>query len=62
MRASLDVIGSQHVYGLEGHDSGQLGLKELLLTPPRNRAHRVDEARGRQIVELVRGAKIRPNG
>ncbi|WP_406046521.1 hypothetical protein OG799_00900 [Micromonospora sp. NBC_00898] len=33
----------------------------MLITPPRNPAHRVDEARGRQIVELVRGAKIRPS-
>ncbi|MBQ0905028.1 BREX system serine/threonine kinase PglW [Micromonospora sp. U21] len=61
MRASLDAIGGQHVYGLEGHDSGLPGLKELLRTPPRNPAHRVDEARGRQIVDLVRGAKIRPS-
>ncbi|MEV6811364.1 BREX system serine/threonine kinase PglW [Micromonospora sp. NPDC051296] len=57
----LDPIGKQHVYGLEGHDAGLPGLKELLLTQPRNPAHRVDEARGRQIVELVRGAKIRPS-
>ncbi|GAB3189570.1 serine/threonine protein kinase [Micromonospora palomenae] len=61
MRASLDAIGGQHIYGLEGHDSGLPGLKDLLITPPRNPAHRVDEARGRQIVELVRGAKIRPS-
>ncbi|SIR90325.1 BREX system serine/threonine kinase PglW [Micromonospora avicenniae] len=61
MRASLDAIGGQHVYGLEGHDSGLPGLKDLLITQPRNPAHRVDEARGRQIVELVRGAKIRPS-
>ncbi|WP_018253498.1 BREX system serine/threonine kinase PglW [Salinispora mooreana] len=57
----LDLIGRTHVYGLEGYDSGLPGLKDLLLTQPRNPAHRVDEARGRQIVELVRGAKIRPS-
>lgn len=61
MRASLDAIGSQHVYGLDGHDSGLPGLKELLLAQPRNPEHRVDSARARQIVELVRGAKIRPS-
>ncbi|MEV1330919.1 BREX system serine/threonine kinase PglW [Micromonospora costi] len=59
--SGLDAIGKQHVYGLQGHDSGLPGLKDLLLTQPRNPAHRVDEARGRQIVELVRGAKIRPS-
>lgn len=57
----LDAIGKQHVYGLERPDSGLPGLKDLLLTQPRNPAHRVDEARGRQIVELVRGAKIKPS-
>ncbi|PWU50675.1 BREX system serine/threonine kinase PglW [Micromonospora sp. S4605] len=57
----LDGIGRQHVYGLQGHDSGLPGLKDLLLAQPRNPAHRVDEARGRQIVELVRSAKIRPS-
>ncbi|MEW2142672.1 BREX system serine/threonine kinase PglW [Micromonospora vinacea] len=61
MRADLDAIGSQHIYGLEGHDSGLSGLKKLLLALPRNPDHLVDEARGRDIVELVRGAKIRPS-
>ncbi|MEV4385202.1 BREX system serine/threonine kinase PglW [Micromonospora sp. NPDC049580] len=61
MRADLDAIGSQHIYGLEGHDSGLPGLKKLLLALPRNPDHLVDEARGRDIVELVRGAKIRPS-
>ncbi|MFJ6199315.1 BREX system serine/threonine kinase PglW [Micromonospora sp. NPDC092111] len=61
MRASLDAIGGQHVYGLHGHDSGLPSLKQALTAPARNPAHRVDAARGRQIVELVRGAKIRPS-
>ncbi|MEV7326684.1 BREX system serine/threonine kinase PglW [Micromonospora sp. NPDC093244] len=61
MRADLDAIGSQHIYGLEGHDSGLPGLKKLLLALPRNPDHLVDEVRGREIVELVRGAKIRPS-
>ncbi|MFC4020361.1 BREX system serine/threonine kinase PglW [Micromonospora sp. GCM10011542] len=61
MRADLDAIGSQHIYGLEGHNSGLPGLKKLLLALPRNPDHLVDEARGREIVELVRGAKIRPS-
>ncbi|WP_422773834.1 BREX system serine/threonine kinase PglW [Plantactinospora sp. WMMC1484] len=61
MRAALDPIGAQHVYGLDGHDSGLPSVKEMLLARPRNPAHLVDPARGRQIVELVRGAKIRPS-
>ncbi|MGC4856831.1 NERD domain-containing protein [Micromonospora sp. DT4] len=35
MRADLDEIGGQHIYGLEGHDSGLPGLKKLLLAVPR---------------------------
>ena len=61
MRAELDAIGSQHVYGLDNHDSGLPSLKELLLAQPHNAAHRVDSHRARQIVDLVRGAKIRPS-
>ncbi|WP_435588960.1 BREX system serine/threonine kinase PglW [Micromonospora chalcea] len=62
MRAELDAIGSQHVYGLDGHPEANLAsLKTFLLSPPRNPAHLVDAARARQIVELVRGAKIRPS-
>ncbi|MDG4799323.1 BREX system serine/threonine kinase PglW [Micromonospora sp. WMMD980] len=61
-RAELDAIGSQHVYGLDGHPEANLAsLKTFLLSPPRNPGHLVDEARGRQIVDLVRGAKIRPS-
>ncbi|MDG4789092.1 BREX system serine/threonine kinase PglW [Micromonospora sp. WMMD1102] len=61
MRAALDPIGAQHVYGLDGHDSGLPSVKEMLLARPRNPAHLVDATRGRQIVDLVRGAKIRPS-
>ncbi|GAA0398857.1 BREX system serine/threonine kinase PglW [Micromonospora gifhornensis] len=57
----LDAIGRQHVYGLPGNDSDLPSIKELLLSAPRNPAHRVDAARARQIIELVRGAKIRPS-
>ena len=63
MRSRLDQIGRQYVYGLDGHEqtSGLPSLKELLLARPRNPAHLIDAARGRQIVELVRGARIRPS-
>src|SRR6185369_11237655 len=36
-------------------------LKKLLLDHPRNPAHLIDATRGRQIIELVRGARIRPS-
>jgi serine/threonine protein kinase len=62
LRADLDAIGHQHIYGLDNHPSSGLpSLKELLLAQPRNPAYRVDEARARQIIDLVRGAKIRPS-
>ncbi|MBF9127694.1 BREX system serine/threonine kinase PglW [Plantactinospora sp. S1510] len=61
MRASLDPIGRQHVYGLDGHNAGLDSLKKLLLTQPSNPSHVVDAVRARQIVELVKGAKIRPS-
>jgi serine/threonine protein kinase len=59
----LDEIGRQHVYGLDGHESESRlpSLRELLLARPRHADHLVDAARARQIVELVRGAKIRPS-
>lgn len=57
----LDELGRQHVYGLDGNDSGLNSLKEALLVPPRNPHHLIDQVRGRQIVELVKGAKIRPS-
>ncbi|MFG2042149.1 BREX system serine/threonine kinase PglW [Dactylosporangium sp. NPDC048998] len=61
LQAGLDEIGRQHVYGLDQHPSGLDSLKDLLLARPRNPDHLVDPDRGRQIVELVRGAKIRPS-
>jgi serine/threonine protein kinase len=61
--ARLDEIGSQHVYGLDGlePESRLPSLRGLLLARPRNSDQLVDAARARQIVELVRGAKIRPS-
>jgi serine/threonine protein kinase len=63
MRAQLDAIGRQQVYGLDGHEreSGLPSLKELLLDRPRNLAHLIDRQRAQQIVDLVKGAKIRPS-
>lgn len=63
MRAVLDAIGGQHVYGLDGHEDecGLPSLKEFLRALPRNPDHLVDAGRARRIVELVRGAKIRPS-
>jgi len=61
LTARLDEIGRQHVYGLDAHPSGLSSLKEFLLARPRNPHHLVDDARGREIVDLVRAAKIRPS-
>ncbi|GIJ63073.1 protein kinase [Virgisporangium aurantiacum] len=60
-QSRLDAIGRQHVYGLDRHPSGLDSLKEFLNGRPHNPAHLIDPARGRQIVDLVRGAKIRPS-
>lgn len=58
----LDSIGRQHVFGLHGRpESGLPSLRDMLLAQPRNPAHRIDPDRGREIVELVKGAKIRPS-
>jgi hypothetical protein len=61
--ARLDEIGRQHVYGLDGHESESRlpSLRELLLARPRRPEWLIDAARARQIIELVRGAKIRPS-
>src|SRR6266511_2812546 len=62
MRSKLDEVGRQHVYGLDSHALSNLpSLKHFLLAHPRNPAHLVDPAQGRQIVEMVRAAKIRPS-
>jgi serine/threonine protein kinase len=61
MRADLDPIGQQHVYGLDGHPSNLPSLKDALLATPDNPHHKVDTARARQIIDLVKGAKIRPS-
>src|SRR5439155_23706500 len=61
MRAQLDEIGRQHIYGLDGLPAGLPSLKQFLLERPRNPSHLVTPDRARQIIELVRGAKIRPS-
>ncbi|MFI6824075.1 BREX system serine/threonine kinase PglW [Micromonospora sp. NPDC050187] len=61
IRSELDDIGRQHVYGLDGNPGRLDSLKKMLLAPPLDIRHHVDAVRGRQIVELVRGAKIRPS-
>ena len=61
MAARLDEIGRQHVYGLEDGGSGLDSLKGFLLARPRRPEWLVGPDRGRQIVDLVKGAKIRPS-
>ena len=62
MRARLDEVGRQHVYGLDSHAVSNLSsLKQFLVAHPKNPAHLIDPARGRQIVDMVRAAKIRPS-
>lgn len=61
MRANLDEIGRQHIYGLDRHPSGLPSLKNFLTERPRNPDHLVDPERARVIIDLVRGAKIRPS-
>jgi serine/threonine protein kinase len=62
MQSTLDAVGRQHVYGLDGHPLSNLpSFKQFLLDRPRNPAHLVDPAQGRKIVEMVRAAKIRPS-
>jgi nuclease-like protein len=48
LTTDLDAIGQQHVYGLDGHTESS-GLPSLREMQPRNPAHRVDSARGREI-------------
>ncbi|MFD0816869.1 BREX system serine/threonine kinase PglW, partial [Micromonospora zhanjiangensis] len=59
--STLDNLGRQHVYGLDGGNSGLPSLKTFLLTAPDDYRQRVDAVRGRQIVDLVKGARIRPS-
>ena len=61
-RSRLDAIGRQHVYGLDGVRLGAAepqGLSAGATQPTRHTS--IDAARGREIVELVKGAKIRPS-
>ncbi|WP_406272347.1 BREX system serine/threonine kinase PglW [Nocardia sp. NBC_00881] len=60
MVSSLDEIGRQHTFGLDGGTSNLPSFKEFLLDRPAN-AQLINTKRGREIVDLVRGAKIRPS-
>ncbi|MBU2668294.1 BREX system serine/threonine kinase PglW [Actinoplanes bogorensis] len=61
MRSQLDAIGAQHIYGLDNHPESNLpSLKLFMLDRPKH-GPAIDPARGQQIVELVRGANIRPS-
>jgi hypothetical protein len=62
MRSKLDEVGRQHVYGLDSHPVSNLpSLKQFLLAHPRNPNWLISPERGRQIVDMVRAAKIRPS-
>jgi serine/threonine protein kinase len=61
MQADLDPIGQQHVYGIDRHPSGLPSLRDGLLAPPADSRRLVDATRAREIVDLVKGAKIRPS-
>ncbi|MEV6965197.1 BREX system serine/threonine kinase PglW [Hamadaea sp. NPDC051192] len=60
-RSRLDEIGRQHVFGPSGHPGGLPSLQEFLLSGPARPEWLITADRGRQIVDLVRGAKIRPS-
>jgi hypothetical protein len=57
----LDPIGKQNVFGPHDNPNGLDSLKDFLLIGPKRPDSRVDERRGREIVDLVKGAKIRPS-
>ncbi|APE37127.1 serine/threonine protein kinase [Nocardia mangyaensis] len=59
--STLDAIGRQHVYGLDGGQSGLPSLKGFLLAGPGQGRAMIDASVGRQLVELVKGANIRPS-
>ncbi|WP_244871087.1 BREX system serine/threonine kinase PglW [Catellatospora sp. IY07-71] len=61
LRTRLDELGRQGVYGLDGNASGLDSLKAFLLASPVKQQALIDPQRGRQIIELVKGAKIRPS-
>ena len=60
MQAKLDAVGRQHVYGLDGSADLE-SLKDFLLELPADTGRQVDAKLGQQIVEVVRGAKIKPS-
>lgn len=61
LRTRLDELGKQGVYGLDGNNSGLDSLKAFLLARPVKQQALIDPQRGRQIIELIKGAKIRPS-
>lgn len=73
-RVRLDRIGRAHIYGLDpssgdatgtatghGGTEGLESLKSFLTALPANPDHRIDSARGREIIDLVRAANLRPS-
>lgn len=62
MRASLDEVGRQHVYGLATNPkSGLPSILELLTQKPVDQRDLVDRGRAREIVALIEAAGIRPS-
>jgi Nuclease-related domain len=62
MRARLDEVGRQWVYGLQANrQSGLPGILPLLTQQPTDQHALVDRTRAREIVGLVDGAGIRPS-
>lgn len=62
LRVNLDEVGRQHVYGLATNPkSGLPSINELLTRKPVDARDLIDRTRAREIVELVKGAGIRPS-
>ncbi|MFC0532818.1 BREX system serine/threonine kinase PglW [Phytohabitans kaempferiae] len=62
MRARLDEVGRQHVYGLANDArSGLPSILELLTKQPTDSRDLVDRTRAREIVALIEAAGIRPS-
>ncbi|WP_144127957.1 BREX system serine/threonine kinase PglW [Catellatospora sichuanensis] len=61
LRTRFDEVGRQGVYGLHANSAGLDSLQQFVLARPVQQQRLVDAQRGRQIIELVKGAKIRPS-
>jgi len=62
MRAHLDAVGKQHVYGLDNEPrSGLPSILNLLNQQPTDQRDVVDRTRAREIVSLIDSAGIRPS-